>query len=254
MTCRLHGSFLPVGKCTPIRLHWKLRFATKPVMTTGSGSNAAAGVEHAPAAWRELRADEDIQFEPVEIPETAPEPPGWLQKFLEWLGELFEPLGKALVYSWPILKWVLLAMAIAALLYLVIKMINPDWFKKREKEQAEEEVLEWQPEQHLSQALLEEADRLAAEGRFDEATHLLLERSVGHIADARPDWVEPSTTARELASLSALPSAARGAFSVIAERVERSLFALRSLERKDWEAARTAYAEFALARLDGAAV
>ncbi|PKP64950.1 MAG: hypothetical protein CVT87_01935, partial [Alphaproteobacteria bacterium HGW-Alphaproteobacteria-9] len=85
-----------------------------------------------------------------------------------------------------------------------------------------------------------------------EATHLLLLRSVGHIADARPDWVDPSSTARELAALPALPDAARTAFGVIAERVERSLFALRRLDRPDWEAARAAYAEFALARLNTA--
>ena len=97
---------------------------------------------------------------------------------------------------------------------------------------------------------MEEADRLAGEGRFEEATHLLLQRSVNQIATAQPGWVEPSTTARELAALQALPHSARSAFGTIAERVERSLFALRSLDRGDWETARAAYAEFALARLD----
>ena len=66
----------------------------------------------------------------------------------------------------------------------------------------------------------------------------------------RPDWVEPSSTARELAALPALPDGARTAFRIIAERVERSLFALRALDRADWEAARAAYADFALARLN----
>ena len=39
------------------------------------------------------------------------------------------------------------------------------------------------------------------------------------------------------------------AFATISERVERSLFALRSLDASDWEAARSAYANFALARI-----
>ena len=95
--------------------------------------------------------------------------------------------------------------------------------------------------------LLDDADRLAAEGRYDEATHLLLKRSVGQIARARPDLLAPSSTAREIADLRALPEAARGSFAVIAERVERSLFALRGLSADDWQAARAAYAEFALA-------
>jgi len=105
----------------------------------------------------------------------------------------------------------------------------------------------WQPDTGAALALLEDADRLAAEGRFDEATHLLLQRSVGQIVAARPEWLHPSTTARELAVLPALPDAARRAFAVIAERVERSLFALRRLSADDWQAARAAYADFALA-------
>ena len=64
---------------------------------------------------------------------------------------------------------------------------------------------------------------------------------------ARPDLLEPSSTAREIAALQALPNAARGAFASIAELVERSLFALRRLSADDWQAARAAYAEFALA-------
>jgi len=99
-------------------------------------------------------------------------------------------------------------------------------------------------------ALLDEADRLAADGRFDEATHLLLQRSVGQIAEARPDLVEPSSTAREIAAQPALPEKARGAFAVIADRVERSLFALRRLSLEDWQAARAAYADFALAHTE----
>ncbi len=65
---------------------------------------------------------------------------------------------------------------------------------------------------------------------------------------ARPDLVEPSSTARELSAEPRLPEAARSAFAVIAGRVERSLFALVSLGQEDWQAARQAYADFALAQ------
>jgi hypothetical protein len=43
-----------------------------------------------------------------------------------------------------------------------------------------------------------------------------------------------------------LPDRARQAFGTIAGRVEASLFALRRLTMDDWQAARTAYADFAL--------
>lgn len=236
-------------------------------MTTGAGIGAGNAAETgmgntramsnaAPESWREMRRNEDIQFEPVEtVPPSPPEPqePGWFDEllvdFFRWLGDLFAPLGQMLGISWPVLQWILLGLVAVFVIYLILRTIGPLAGNDR-KARTAESVPEWQPTEEQSVALLEDADRLAAEGRYDEATHLLLQRSVGQIAEARPDWVEPSSTARELAALPALSLAARTAFATISERVERSLFALRSLDRADWEAAREAYASFALARLD----
>ncbi|MFY8049201.1 MAG: hypothetical protein ACOVNS_10335, partial [Erythrobacter sp.] len=199
-----------------------------------------------------LRDDGDIQFAPVDIPEIKPPEPSWFEKMLaqlfQFLGELFAPLGQLFGASWWWLQWVLLGAVALFVIMLLWRNFGPLGARSRNAAAAAEE--EWQPEHAATLALLEDADRLAAEGRFDEATRLLLQRSVGQMAAARPDWVEPSSTARELAALPALPEAARTAFRVIAERVERSLFALRALERSDWEAARAAYADFALARLN----
>ena len=210
-----------------------------------------------PVGWEELRADDSIQFAPVIIPETPPPKPSWLSQQLEaffrWLAEVLAPLGEAMADSWWWLRWVPVVLVGLFALVLLIRLIDPSLFRFGRKARAEgapapEET--WRPDAAASLALLEDADRLAAEGRFDEATHLLLQRSVAQISAARPDWVEPSSTARELAALPALPGPARDAFGVIATRVEASLFALRRLERADWEAARAAYAEFALARFD----
>lgn len=221
-------------------------------MTATSATQAAQASGATPSSWQELRSDGDIQFAPVEIPEITPRDPTWLDNLLRWLGDQLAPLGKFLGQSWPVMRWVLLALLIALLLYMVIHLIDPELLRRRKRSSENEDEAAWQPDHQAAAALLEDADRLAAEGRFDEATHLLLQRSVTHIASARPDWVEPSSTARELAKLPALPDAARGAFGVIAERVERSLFALRALNQSDWEAARAAYADFALTRIDGA--
>ena len=206
-----------------------------------------------PSGWADVRNDGDLQFAPVDIPEVTPPEPSWFEEMLRdvfgFLAELFAPLGQLLGASWWWLQWVLLAAVVGFALLMLARMFGPGagLWSNRKAAEAEEE---WQPDRAATLALLEDADRLAAEGRFDEATRLLLQRSVGHIAAARPDWVEPSSTARELATLPALPDAARAAFRVIAERVERSLFALRALERPDWEAARAAYSEFALACLN----
>lgn len=199
-------------------------------------------------AWDAVRADEAIQFAPVTVPPPKPREPGLLDAILRWLGEALEPVGRALGMSWPVFKWVLLAIALGALVLLVWRMASPalHWRPRRKVADADES---WTPATSEALALLEDADALAAQGRFDEATHLLLKRSVGQIAAARPDLVEPATTARELAALRALPEAARTAFGTIAARVERSVFALRALGADDWQAARDAYAAFATARL-----
>ena len=216
----------------------------KDIAKQGDGDSFAAD-------WQALRADADIQFAPVQPPvPEASEPPGWLQDLSEFLGRLFGPIGDALTafgralgMSGQVMTWLVIGIGAAILVFLIWRLLEPFRLRRREPEQA---APEWTPDAGEALALLDDADRLAAEGRFDEATHLLLKRSVGQIAAARPDWLEPSSTAREIAELPALPQAARGAFATIAERVERSLFALRSLSADDWHAARAAYAEFAL--------
>jgi len=174
----------------------------------------------------------------------------------EWLSDFASLTGRFVAASWPVLKWVLPAIAIAALLYLAFRLIPPLIEKRRAKQGSGEQWAgeqqaseQWAPGHKYALALLEDADRLADEGRFGEAAHLLLQRSISQIASARPDWLEPSSTAREIAAIPALPDGARIAFSTICERVERSLFALRSLNVEDWQAARDAYAKFALANL-----
>ncbi len=200
-----------------------------------------------------MRADETLQFAPVTIPEIPPREPSWFEQMLTelfgFIGDLLAPFGELLGASWWWLQWVLVAVIVLFALVLLVRLLGPG-FGARGKQAEVAAAAEWQPDRAATLALLEDADRLAAEGNFDAATHLLLQRSVGHIAAVRPDWVEPSSTARELAALPALSDAARAAFRVISVRVERSLFALKALDRTDWEAARAAYAEFALARLN----
>lgn len=215
---------------------------TAPVEATSSAD--------APAGWQALRADGAIQFEPVDIPAPEPRVPGWFERLLNWIGELISPLGQLLGVSWPVLKWVLIALLVLAVAALLWRIFGPLLGLRIEQSNDVVDEVEWQPDRAESIALLEDADRLAAEGRYDEAVHLLLQRSVAQIASAKPDWVVPSSTARELTALPALSDAARNAFEVIAQRVERSLFALRSLDQSDWNAARSAYADFALARIE----
>lgn len=210
-----------------------------------AGATAAADVAR---DWQAVRADGDIQYAPLP-PIKPPETPGWLEALGEWLRRLLEPLGKAIGVSWPVIENVLIAVALLCVLAILWRLLQP--LLARLRAEPAEAAPEWSPDRAAAVALLEDADRLAGEGRYGEAVHLLLQRSVGHIAEARPDWLLPASTAREIAAFPMLPERARQAFGTIATRVERSLFALRELQREDWSVARAAYADFALADLAG---
>lgn len=226
--------------------------------TAGAQIARSTAAQDAARDWRALRADGDIQYGPVApaAPPTPPETPEWLKDLAQWLSELlrdaFSPIGELLGLSWPALQKVGIGLGVLIVLAILWFWVIRPMLDARRPGGAEE-APEWAPDRAAAAALLADADRLAAEGRYGEASHLLLQRSVHHIAEARPDWLEPASTAREIAVLPMLPERARLAFSTIAARVERSLFALRSLDAADWQAARAAYAEFALHRLpDGA--
>ncbi len=196
-----------------------------------------------------MRTSSDIQFAPLP-PIQPPQTPDWLRLLGEWLRWLFEPVGRALGLSWPVLEKMFIALALLGVLLLLWRLVVQPLLRRRRRPGAPT-ADEWAPGRAHAAALLEDADRLAAEGRFGEAAHLLLQRSVHHIAVARPTWLHPASTAREIAALPLLSEHARAAFAVIAARVERSLFALRELDAADWQAARGAYADFALQEFRG---
>lgn len=228
--------------------------STLPAANTLTASGPGA-VQDAARDWQAVRGDSAIQYAPLPDPVVhAPRPlPPWLKALGEFLRDLFEPIGRALGMNWTAVQWVLASLAALAVLYALWRAAAPLLSRWRARTAAAGRAAlaadeAWTPDRNAALTLLDDADRLAAAGRYGEAAHLLLQRSVHHIAEARPDWVHPASTAREIAALPALPPSARDAFATIAARVERSLFALAALEADDWHAARDAYARFALER------
>lgn len=205
----------------------------------------ATAARDAASDWEAVRGATDIQFGP--LAPAKPLPPGqapeWLQALGRLLEAIFAPLGRLLGMSWPLFSNILIVLAVLLALFVLWRLFGPamEGWRRRSREAAPEA---WVPAEAEALALLEDADRLARDGRFAEATHLLLRRSVAQIREARPDWLHPASTAREIADLPALPASGREAFAAIAARVERSRFALRDLGAEDWAAAREAYARF----------
>ena len=215
----------------------------------GQEIQGAQSAQDAAAAWARVHANPDIQFAPIEVAVKPPKDPDWLIALFKFFRSIFEPIGRALGLSWPVLQWLLIGLAVMLALYAGWRLSEPLRLGWQRKQVAASAEADWTPDQAEALALLEDADSLARDGRYDEAAHLLLRRSVQQIAAARPDWIGRASTAREIGALPALPDRARSTFAQIAGLVERSLFALRSLSAEDWQAARGAYAEFALERL-----
>lgn len=184
----------------------------------------------------ELVAREDLQFDFP--PYVEPKPPAWADALVRF----FEAIG-------PILKivfWVGLVVGGLLIVYFAAREVQATWTRRRK---AREAVLpaDWAPEPETAKALLEDADRLAAEGRFEEAVHLLLFRSIDDLAGRRPEAVRPALTSRDIARIEAMPGPARSAFSRIAEAVEKSFFGGRPLGRSEFAECRRAYETFAFA-------
>lgn len=205
-----------------------------------------------------MRADPSIQFN-LSPPPQPPKPPAWLNAFLDWIGNVLEPVAKGLKWLlslFPdaayarILLWIVIAAGAAAILLALYNRIRHGEWRIRLPRRAPAADLaaeeEWTPDVAGARSWLEEADALARQGRFAEAIHHLLFRSIDDIASRRPALVRPALTSRELAASSGIPARARDLFAGIARLVERSLFGGRPVGEQDWQQARTAYSDFAL--------
>ena len=188
-------------------------------------------------AYTKVRAMSEIQFDwPLRKPPEPP--PQWLIDLIGFFGRNSTPL------TW--LFYVLAALLVLYILYRIFPQFR-DWVDKMVgRVNAQDDDSVWQPEIERARELLGEADSLAAQGRYAEAVHLLLWRSIEDIGRRRPRLLRPSLTARDIARHPELPDVARGAFTTIADVVELSLFGRRPVDAEGWQRCRDAYSRFAL--------
>ena len=198
-------------------------------------------------------------------PVTPPPPtPEWVHTLGDWVQWALSPIGRALSWLYRLLPdapyarilfWMILAALAALILWVVIDRIRngiwrmPRWRRRTAASPTTEAEAEWVPEAAPARAWLREADALASEGRYAEAVHHLLIRSIEDITRRRPKLVRPALTSRDIAASEAMPHSARDIFSGIAGIVERSLFGGRGVDANDWSEARTAYADFVLPKV-----
>lgn len=199
-----------------------------------SEAGAANAIRDLASAHGILLDQHQLQFQFTQLP--PPKPPPWLDALIKMIG----PVA-------PYLFWGALALGVLTILVFATRELL---HRRREPIRwrggpmgAEPEA--WRPAPEQARALLAEADSLAAQGRYEEAAHLILLRSIEDIRARRPNTVKLSLTSRDIARLPGLPPEARDIFAAIAQAVERSLFGGRGLDRDEFSHCRAAYEAFA---------
>lgn len=216
--------------------------ATRPAFAKGIVAENSGGVDaRVQTTIDRIQSDDSYQlaFSP---PPTPPQLPNWLKGFFDWLSSD----GKWFVYA---IAGLLILAAVLFILYLTVPSVRDavDRLRARIRRKADDgtDSEAWQPDQLAARNLLADADALAGEGRYGEAVHLLMGRSIEEIERRRPGVLKPALTARCIALLDDLPAQARTAFGRIAIAVERSLWARQAIAAGEWGDARAAYEEFA---------
>lgn len=190
-------------------------------------------------AHETLLRGKDLQFQPAAAPKPL-ETPEWVRT----IAKVLDALAPYLVYVF----WGGLILGAAIILYFVIReLIATRWpaFKAGKGPVLSDDG--WRPSAAKARTLLEDADKLAAAGRFAEAVHLILFRGIEDIEAKRPDLIKPALTSRDIAGLAGVPERVRHAFSQIARVVERSFFGGQAVGADEFAACRRAYEDFAFA-------
>jgi len=200
------------------------------VAATGAG-------DHFAAAHAAMLRDQQLQFHFTEY--TRPEAPQWVQPLAEFLRTIAPFLGY--VFWGGVL---IIVLVIAYALFSEIRRRMP--MRAEKTKTPAPPAPDYRPTAVRARTLLEEADRLASEGRYGEAARVLLHRSVEDFESVLKIAIGPALTSREIARLDRLSPQGRTTFSGIASAVERSWFGGQTLTASQYGECREAYAAFAL--------
>lgn len=211
--------------------------ASETSAAAGGGGEAAAFAR----AHAQMLRDKSLQFHLEPFKPKASPPPRAQGNGVDDVIAAIAPLVKIIVWGGLILAAVLILAFIAREL---LKVRFPNLFRPKLLKEVGPQPAAYRPDLARARVLLDDADRLAAEGRFAEAVHLLLFRTVDDIDGRRPNLVRPALTARDIAALQALPDSARAPFRIIAEVVERSFFGGRPVDEAAFRRCRAAYEAF----------
>ena len=135
--------------------------------------------------------------------------------------------------------WVVVAIAVAILLYLLRDTIP--FLRAGRGAWTQEETVPGDSRPADEIETLEEADALATAGRFMEAMHVLLLQGLAHMRQRLDQQISDSLTSREILHSTDLPEAARSALRDVVGRVELTYFGKRPAVLADYTACRESF-------------
>ena len=205
-----------------------------------AGEAEDVGGEGFRAAHDALLNDPTLQFDldTAAVPPPEP-PPDWIRAIADFI----QFIAPALTYIF----WAGLAVIAAFIVFAIVKEIAGrqwSWAKKEKPPPVEPATPQFRPTIERAKALLEEADRLAREGKFAEAVRIILHHSIDDMEQALATIIPPSMTSREIASMTQLSEQGRDVFSKIARAVELSLFGQRPFGQEQYFECRREYEAF----------
>jgi hypothetical protein len=200
------------------------------------------------AAHARLLSDRSIQFA-FGAPPAPQTPPPWLRALLDAIGHALRAAGPAI----SVILWTLLIVGVVGVLAFLGWEL---FFAPGRRERTV--PLDLRAGAGVAdvgrlRALLADADALAAQGRYAEAVHVLLFRSIDEVEDRGAERIVPSLTSRDIAALPGLPPEPRAAFQEIAGIVEKAVFGGRPVAEAGWMRCRGAYERFAFSPAWGVA-
>jgi hypothetical protein len=189
-------------------------------------------IEKARAA---VMADGDLQ---LQLPSGTEPPGGWNFS----LPEIPIP---------PALLWAILIAGVLAMVFYLLKDTLPLWLRRREGNWRAPNLEGGRLQSRSAGEAMQAADELARQGRYVEAMHVLLLKSLADMRQQLRLHFAESLTSREILRKVVLSEAGQAALRDIVARVEWTYFGEHDAEESDYEACRGRFDELTKALQSG---
>ena len=174
-----------------------------------------------------VMADADLQ---LQLPSGAEPPDGWNFS----LPDIPIP---------PALLWTILIAGVLAIVFYLFKDALPLWLRAREGNWQAPNLDPGKLQSRSAVEAMQAADELARQGRYVEAMHMLLLKSLADMRQQLSLHFAESLTSREILRKVALSEAGQAALRDIIARVEWTYFGEHEAEASDYEACRGRFDE-----------